>query len=321
MRRTIFLSALLAVGGWSQIVANYQGQQQPAPVPPIEKIKDNLYIIKGADPNERTTMTGGSTAVFVTERGVVVVDTKSRGYGRGILDQIKTVTEKPVTMIINTHTHGDHSGSNIEFPATVEIIAHENTKAYMSKATCEPVVNCQSFKGENVKFLPKKTFRDKMSLLDGKDRIDLYYFGRGHTGGDTWVVFPTVGVVHAGDMFQRKCMPYIDVNNSGGSALEFGRTLSKAVAGIKNVDTVIPGHFNDLFSWNDFKEYADFYREFLDVVQAGKRSGKSADEVAQSYKPSERFKGYQLDPQFGLGQFESHWVRANARAIYKELEK
>src|ERR1700756_4607695 len=144
MKRTALLTTLIAIGWLSQSVSNFQGQQRPKPIPPIERIKDNLYIIKGADPNEAATMTGGNTAVFVTDQGVVVVDTKSAGYGRGILERIKTVTAKPVTMIINTHTHSDHSGSNVEFPLSVEIIAHENTKANMSKATCPPVVNCQA---------------------------------------------------------------------------------------------------------------------------------------------------------------------------------
>jgi len=71
---------------------------------------------------------GGNTAVFVTNDGVVVVDTKLAGWGQVLLDKIKTVTNKPVITIINTHTHGDHTGSNNMFPATVDIIAHENTK-------------------------------------------------------------------------------------------------------------------------------------------------------------------------------------------------
>ena len=81
----------------------------------------------------RETFSGGNTGVFVTGNGVIVVDTKLGGWGQVILDQIKTVTDKPVTMIINTHTHGDHTGSNPMFPPTVDIVAHENTKAEHAK--------------------------------------------------------------------------------------------------------------------------------------------------------------------------------------------
>jgi glyoxylase-like metal-dependent hydrolase (beta-lactamase superfamily II) len=56
--------------------------------------------------------------VFVTANGVVVVDTKNPGWGQPLLEKIKTLTDKPVTMIINTHTHGDHVSGNVEFPAT-----------------------------------------------------------------------------------------------------------------------------------------------------------------------------------------------------------
>ena len=70
--------------------------------------------------------------VLVGDNGVVLVDTMLPGAGQGILEQIRSVTDKPVTMIITTHTHYDHSGSNTDFPATVEFVAHEGTQANMA---------------------------------------------------------------------------------------------------------------------------------------------------------------------------------------------
>ena len=122
--------------------------------------------------------------MFVTERGVVIVDTKLPGWGQAILDRIKTVTNKPVTTIINTHTHGDHTGSNEFFGASVETIVHENTRTNMTKM--------DEFKGDKAKFVPKRTYKDKLSIGSGKDQVDLYYFGVGHTNGDTFVVFPAL---------------------------------------------------------------------------------------------------------------------------------
>ena len=177
--------------------------------------------------------TGGNTAMFVTADGVVLVDTKLAGYGQDILDLVASVTDKPVTTIINTHTHFDHTGSNNEFPDTVEFIVHENTRAQMARATCQPVTNCEAFKGENAKYLPATTFSSRRALFGGQDRIDLYYFGRGHTDGDTFVVFRAARTVHTGDMFQRKGLPFIDVANGNGSATEFGSTLHRAVDGIQ----------------------------------------------------------------------------------------
>src|SRR2546427_11172456 len=117
MKRSIVLCALLAVSALSIVVAAQQGQ---APrVVEAEKLKDNLFMLKGG---------GGNTAVFVTTDGVVVVDAKNPGWGQPILDKIKELTPKPVKLLINTHTHGDHTSGNVEVPATAEVVTHENTK-------------------------------------------------------------------------------------------------------------------------------------------------------------------------------------------------
>ena len=272
----------------------------------IEQVRGNLYYIGNSDPGDSATFTGGSTSVFVTDAGVVVVDTKNAGYGRGIIEQIKTVTDKPVVMIINTHTHFDHTGSNTEFPATVEVVAHENTKANLSKATCNPVTNCQSFKGDKAVYLPKRTFKDRLTLFEGKDRIELRYFGRGHTNGDAWVVFPAVRTVHA-DFFARKTLPFLDPDN-GGSGVEFAPTLDKAVAGLQDVDTFIPGH-NPPFPIAALKEFAGYYRDFLTTVQGGIKAGKSPEEIASAYKIPARYKDYIHDAQR---------TKDDVRIIYEE---
>ena len=182
--------------------------------------------------------------MFITDRGVVVVDTKLPGWGQAILDRIKTVTNKPVTTIINTHTHSDHTGSNEFFGASVENIVHENTRANMAKM--------DAFKADKSKFLAKKTYKDKLSVGTGKDQVDLYYFGVGHTNGDTFVVFPAVRTLHTGDMFAWKALPYIDTSN-GGSVIAHVQTLAKATSTFKNVDTVITGH-TPVLTWNELKD-------------------------------------------------------------------
>src|SRR5204863_8130159 len=195
--------ALLVVGGLSVAFAQ---QQAPRPaLPGLMKVKDNLYVIASSTPGPE--FTGGNTGVLVTDNGVIVVDTKLAGYGPDILSRIRKVTDKPVTMVINTHTHGDHTGSNEAFPATIDVVAHENTKTNMAKM--------DAFKGDKAQFLPKRTFKDKMSLGSGKDRIDLYYFGAGHTSGDTWVVYPAIRVLQTGDMFAWKDAPLLDRANGG----------------------------------------------------------------------------------------------------------
>jgi glyoxylase-like metal-dependent hydrolase (beta-lactamase superfamily II) len=270
----MLLAALVAAGAVSMAAVVYQAQPpQGPPVVEVEKLKDNLYLLKGG---------GGNTAAFITANGVVVVDTKNPGWGQPILDKIKTFTDKPVTMIINTHTHGDHTSGNVEFPATVDIVVQENTKTNMEKMDI--------FKQNSGKGMPKKTFKDKMTLLGGDDRIDLYYFGPGHTSGDAWVVFPTLRMMHAGDMFAGKSAPFIDASN-GGSGIAYSQTLSNAVAGVKDVDSVITGH-STVMTWNDLKEFTDFNKDFLAWVQSEMKAGKSVDDAAAEYKVPEKYKDF-----------------------------
>jgi cyclase len=292
MKRLAMSLGLLTVGAVSMIFAQQQPQQRPPAALEIQKVKDNLYLITGG---------GGNTAAFITEKGVVIVDTKVPGMGPAILEKVQSVTPKPVTMIINTHTHGDHVGSNSAFTGTVEIVAHENCKASMEKMPA-----FQSDEGK--KFLPGKTYQDKLSLLKGKDKIDLYYFGRGHTSGDTFVVFSALKVMHSGDMFAfSNGLPIIDINN-GGSGLEYPKTLMKAAAGIKDVDNVIPGH-SAVADWAAFKEYGEFLRDFVAAVEQAKKDGKTVDQAATDLKLPEKYKNY------NLGR-----AKAGVTAIYNELK-
>ncbi len=228
---------------------------------------------------------GGNTAAFITSDGVVIVDTKLANNGQAILDQLKTVTDKPVTHIINTHTHGDHTGSNDFFPASVDIVTQENTAANMKKMP--------AFQEESKKHgLPDRTFKDKMTLLKGKDAIDLYYFGAAHTNGDAFVVFRNIRVMHAGDVFANKGQPLIDRNN-GGSGVAYPETIRKATASIKNVDTVITGH-STVMKWQDLVDYGEFNKLFLEHAKASLAAGKTAEQAMADFKLPEKFKDYNI---------------------------
>lgn len=301
MTRGIVLGLVMTVGALSMAAVAYQGQPQAAKVVNLEKVKDNLYVVTSSSPADRATFSGGNVAVFITGKGIVLVDTKMAGWGQALLDRIKTVSDKPVTTIINTHTHADHTGNNDLFGTAVEIVAHENTKANMARM--------DAFKGDKASFLPKRTYTDKMSLGSGADRVDLYYFGAGHTNGDTWVVFPALRVMHAGDMFAWKDAPFLDRNN-GGSGVAFPQTLARALAGVKDVDTIIPGH-SSLMTRQDLEEYQRYNRDLLAATQEAMNAGKSAaDAVATIVTLTTKYKGYKAER-----------VKAAVEAIYDELKK
>jgi glyoxylase-like metal-dependent hydrolase (beta-lactamase superfamily II) len=313
MTRVTVLSALVVGSALSVAPAGYQGPPREGKTVQMQtlNVRDILYVVKGG---------GGNTMALMRDEGAVLIDTKLPGWGQPIRDAVAAVSDKPVATIINTNASLDRVGGNPEFPGVTQIIAHANTKANMQKR--------DMFKGANAKFVPNKTFTDRLTLLDGIDRIDLYYFGAGHSNGDIIVVFPEKHVAVLGDLFQAKEAPVIDTAN-GGSAVAFPQTLAKAIAAIKGVQRVITGHdtrsatprarestgsqifANPLtMTWNDLQEYADFNRDFLAAVQEAMKAGKSADEAAATLKLPDRYKDY------GMQQ-----AKANVQTIYAELKK
>jgi cyclase len=305
MRRwgTLVSLVVVAMVAGATAAARQVPQEVPAmaPIGPIQKVRNNLYVIPGQ---------GGNTAVYVTRTGVVLVDTKLAGNGQAILDRVAAVADVPVTTIVNTHSHFDHVGSNDFFSPTVDLVTHENTRTAMA---ADPAVK------DKPQVMPDRTFRDTLTIGGGADRVELHYFGAAHTGGDAFVVFPAVRAMHAGDVFAWRAAPLIDPMN-GGSAVALADTLQKAVQGIRNVDTVIPGHMS-VTGWPAFVEFAEFNRELLSAVQAARRAGRTAEQAAAELKLPSRFNAYLTDTPIPglefLGTFAER-ARANVALIYGE---
>jgi glyoxylase-like metal-dependent hydrolase (beta-lactamase superfamily II) len=323
MTRAGVLTAIVAVGLTITAIAAQQGPPQGTGegrgrgrgpgIPPtgtIRNVRGNLYIIPGQGPN---------TAVLVTKAGVVLVDTKLASYrdpdsgttvsnGEAILKQVRTVTDLPVTMIINTHSHPDHNGSNNYFPASVEVVTHENLrKAVTANEKIAALPN----------MLPDRTFTDRMTLGSGADRIDLYYFGPGHTDNDAFVVFPAVRTMHAGDQMAWNMAPLIDPN-AGGSVIALADTLEKAVKGIPDVDLVIEGH-DEVNTWAGFVEYARFNRALLDAAKAG-MAKQTAPQIANELR--QRFPTQTKDellPGVEYGGTPLSRAVINVNVAFKEL--
>jgi glyoxylase-like metal-dependent hydrolase (beta-lactamase superfamily II) len=303
MRRLFTLGLIAALAGLSMATAAFQA---PPAAPSaaalaatkIEHVKDNLYVITGSSPTPRETFSGGNTGVFITDRGVVVVDTKLANWGPTLLERIRTVTDKPVVTVINTHTHGDHTGSNEFFGAAIDSVVHENTKANMARM--------DAFKGDKAQFLPKRTYKDRLTLGSGKDQIDLYHFGAGHTSGDTFVVYTALRTLQAGDMFPWKDAPFIDRSN-GGSGKAWPETIKTLLASVKNVDTVIGGH-QPLATWKDVALFQQFLADLHAQTTAAHKAGKTVDQAAADTAWMNKYPGY-----------GSTRLPAAVQAIYDEL--
>jgi cyclase len=243
---------IVLLGTWA---AYTQNQTAPRPAT-IQKVKDGLYMISGE---------GGNIAALVTDEGVILVDDMyDRNYA-AVMGQVKSLSDKPVRYVLNTHQHDDHSGSNAQMlAASVEVIAHRNAR-----------INMIALKQPGA---PRITFNDEMDVHLGGKEVRARYYGRGHTGGDAVIYFPELKVIHTGDLFlTRPTQPYIDYAN-GGSAIEWTKTLDEILK--LDFDTIIPGHGPLSGRAGLLKWRADF-ETMRNQIQSMVRQGKSKNEVSQ----------------------------------------
>ena len=271
MTRLLTIGGVLAVGMFSMSVAAYQ--QPAAPPAPrvveVEKLKDNLYVMKGG---------GGNRAVFIGTDGVTVVDTKNPGWGQPLLEKIKSVTDKPVARIINTHTHGDHVSGNVEFPATVEIVVQETPRPNMEAmrpvtGLTAPPAGPSIFQQNNGRGLPTKHLQGHDDHRQGRrpDRSVLLRRAPTPAATRSWCSRRSASM-HTGDAFHTRDLPIMDKNN-GGSGVEFPATLAKAAA-VPNVDTIINGHNPTTTTPADMKTQSEFIAEFVKFVQDARRRAR-----------------------------------------------
>ena len=220
-------------------VAHSQTAKRPGPLR-IEKVKGDLYMISGE---------GGNVAVYVTSEGVILGDDMFDRNHDDIVAQVKTLTDKPIKYVFNTHQHDDHAGGDLKMLPMATVIAHQNLRANLSDIK-QPYY--EDTPGTPIG-LPNLTYTNEISVFLGGKEVQAKYFGRGHTSGDSIIYFPEVGVIQTGDLFlrlgQRGGTPattrppganiYVDYAQ-GGSVMEWTKTLDGALT--LKFDTVIPGH-------------------------------------------------------------------------------
>ena len=295
---------VVAAAGLVSLAVTAPTAQQGEMVVEVERLQDNLYVLRGG---------GGNSSAFVTSDGVVLVDTKVAGWGQPLIDRIGELTDNPITAIINTHAHFDHVSGNVEFPASVDVVAQANTARLMDEwnpVTGFPGDFPDVFETSGGQGLPTQTFDDRLTLGSGDDQVDLYYFGRGHTGGDTWVVFPALRIMHAGDMFPGKQVPIMDASN-GGSGVDYAQTLRNAHDAVTDIDQIITGHSTQM-TRGDLAQMADFVGAFVNAVRAGKEAGQSVEQVAEAWSVPSEFGGFNSPP--------AERLQAYVQVIFDELD-
>jgi glyoxylase-like metal-dependent hydrolase (beta-lactamase superfamily II) len=240
---------LFLIGAW----AAYTQTPQAQPPIALEKVKDDLYVISNH---------GGNVAAYTTDEGVIVVDDKFDADVAEILAKIKSVTDKPVKYVLNTHQHGDHTGGNQKLLPMAEIIIHENARANMVEGKMPGV--------------PRVTYSDQTGVFLGGKEVLAKHFGRGHTNGDAAIYFPALKVVHTGDLFVTGA-PFIDYS-AHASAREWAGTIDGILKW--DFDTVIPGH-GPVSKRADLIKFRDGMAKLCDRVGGMVRDGKAKDDVSK----------------------------------------
>ncbi len=265
------LGSLTALIVLASMITLASGQQVPPTLTPeqqarlqIREVMDGLYVLPGFDGGQ----SGGNVAVRVTGDGVIIVDNKFPYSFDFITEQVASVTDQPIKYVLNTHHHDDHSGSNVDFLPSAEVIVHKNARANI-------VQNGQPGP-------PRVAFADETQVFLGGAEVQMFHFGRGHTNGDAVAYFPDLRVVHTGDLFvygQRldgsTLSPFWDFGN-GGSVLEWPATLTRLLA--LDFDTVIPGH-GPILTKAEVREFRTKMETVIDRVSAEMAAGATRDDI------------------------------------------
>jgi cyclase len=253
--KTIAIRTLGAAAALAGIWLAYT-QQPPAQPLQMEKVKEDLYNISGS---------GGNVAAYLTREGVILVNDKFAQNTQEILARVKSVSDKPVRYVLNTHHHGDHTGGNQNLLGSVEIIAHRNARANLVEKD-QPGAQ-------------RITFSDEAEVWLGGREVRAHYFGRGHTNGDAVVYFPALKVVHTGDLFVGGA-PIIDYS-AHGSGLDWAKTIDGILT--LDFDTVIPGH-GPVMKREDLQAFRTKMQTVCNRMSELKRNGTSKQDAVKTLK-------------------------------------
>jgi cyclase len=254
----------------------------------VTKVAGSVYMIDSEKGDA-----GGNIAASVGEDGIVIVDDQYAPLADKIRAALKSVTDKPVRFVINTHYHGDHTGGNAIFQKDAPILAQENVrKRLQSGGTAGNGVSMHMpVKPAAKDALPIITFEHDVTVhLNGED-IRALHFPAGHTDGDSVIYFPQSNVVHMGDDFVTYGFPFIDTE-SGGSINGMIDGVEKAIAQLPPDVKVIPGH-GPVSNLDDVRAYVKMLKETRDVVQKAIDQKQTVEQMKQAkiLEPWKKYSG------------------------------
>ncbi|MFP4844173.1 MBL fold metallo-hydrolase [Winogradskyella sp. PE311] len=260
------------------------------------KLSDHTYMLEGA---------GGNIGVSVGEDGVFIIDDQFAPLSKKILDAIKSLSDKPLNFLVNTHYHGDHSGGNENMSkAGATIIAHDNVKKRL-----EVEQRDGSFKPKEA--LPVITFNDKLNITTNGESIAVFHVANAHTDGDVLLYFTESNVLHTGDTYFNGRYPYIDLN-SGGSVNGYIKAVKRGLMVIDEDTKIIPGH-GKVSNLEEYKGFLNMLETLRDKTQKAIDNGKTEEEVKVDSSITKTYD--ELD--YGTGFINSERIRVT---FYKSLK-
>ena len=270
---TLNLIALAAILSVSASSAQDLGQG-------FHKIKDGIYTFA---PDQTTT----TCSFVVTQEAVVVIDSCNNPLqSRNLLAAIRKVTDKPVLFLINTETHGDHSGNNFVFSPPAVIINADGAGAAMKKAynpkraaqqAAQSAEMAEAVKGEKL-MVPHIEYNEKMTLNVGERSFDLIYLKNVHSEADTAVWMPKERVLFAASAAVVR----------GLQNLRPAVVISDVLASYKlmkalNPEIVVTGH-GPPTTTKVFDEYEGFFTLLVKRVGEMAAKGSSLEQIKKELK-------------------------------------
>ena len=262
------------------------------------KVAGQVYVIEDTN----TEFSGGNVGVSAGPDGILLIDDKFAAIAPKLEAALKTVSDKPVKFVINTHYHGDHSDGNAVLGSKSTIIASDNTrKRMMAPPGKEPPPPAVA--------LPIITFEHKLSVHFNGEEIRASHYPNGHTDTDVVVFFPKSNVVHMGDDFFNGIFPFIDVDG-GGSVKGLIANVQKLLEQIPADAKIIPGH-GPIATTKELRAFLTMLQGTSGIVEAGIKAKKTAD---------------QLKKEKALAKFDS-WAHGFFKAddfidlLYKDLSR
>lgn len=255
------------------------------------KLTDSVYMLVGA---------GGNIGLSVGEDGAFMIDDQFAELSEKILTAVAEITNKPVKFLVNTHSHGDHTGGNENIGNTgTVIVAHENVRKRLTKDQFQAAFNSTTSASAKVA-LPVVTFTKDITLHINNDKVFVFHVDPAHTDGDSMVQFKKANVLHMGDIFFNGFYPYIDVS-SGGSIDGMIAASQRALKLTNDETKIIPGH-GPLATKQNLEDYYKMLVAARDRIKPLVDQGKSRDEVIAA-KPTAKLdevwgKGFMTPDQF-----------------------